>query len=401
MKVFVLNCGSSSIKYQLFDMRNESVVGKGIAEKIGLPMGIVSLKIESTTEKIERELALPNHEAALTAILDLLTEKSIIRNKSEIGIIGHRLVHAGEFYHSSVVVTEDVLEKMTACNDLAPLHNPHNITGVRTAQKLFPHAFQAGCFDTAFHQTMPDYAYLYPIDYEWYEKYKVRRYGFHGTSHGYVAKQAADFLKRPIESLRIITAHLGNGSSIAAIKNGKSVDTSMGMTPLEGLMMGTRCGDIDPALVFFAARKGVSLEEFEKMLNKKSGMLGVGGVSNDMRDNWEAIRKGNKRAELAMKMFCYRLKKYIGAYAAAMGGIDVLVFTGGIGENDWDVRRMACEGLEFMGIAMDEEKNHSLRGKLAIISKLESKVVILVVPTNEELVIARESFRLYKEAQGK
>jgi len=401
MKVFVLNCGSSSIKYQLFDMTNESVIGKGIAEKIGLPMGIVSLKVEASGEKVEREVPLPNHEAALATVLDLLTEKGVIRDKSEIGIIGHRLVHAGEFYHSSVVVTEDVLEKMTACNDLAPLHNPHNITGVRTAQKIFPHAFQGGCFDTAFHQTMPDYAYLYPIDYSWYEKYKVRRYGFHGTSHGYVAGEAAKFLKKPIEKLRIITAHLGNGCSIAAIKEGKSVDTSMGMTPLEGLMMGTRCGDIDPALVFFAARKGISLDEFEKMLNKKSGMLGVGGVSNDMRDNWEAIRKGNKRADLAMRMFCYRLKKYVGAYAAAMGGVDVLVFTGGIGENDWDVRRMTCEGLGFMGIELDEEKNHGLRAKLAAISKPKAKATVLVVPTNEELVIARESLRLYKETKGK
>ncbi len=399
MKVFVVNCGSSSIKYQLFDMTDESVVGKGIAEKIGLPMGIVSLKIEGTGEKVERELPLPNHEVALATILELLTVKNIIRDKAEIGIIGHRLVHAGEFYHSSVVVTEDVLEKMTECNDLAPLHNPHNITGVRTAQKLFPNAFQGGCFDTAYHQTMPDYAYMYPIDHSWYEKYKVRRYGFHGTSHGYVAQQAAEFLKKPLAKLRVITAHLGNGSSIAAIKNGESVDTSMGMTPLEGLMMGTRCGDIDPALVFFAARKGVSLDDFDKLLNKRSGMMGVGGISNDMRDNWKAIHEGNKRAELAMKMFTYRLKKYIGAYAAAMGGVEAIIFTGGIGENDWEVRQMACEGLEYMGVELDPDKNKGLRSKLADISKASSKVKMLVVPTNEELVIARESYRLYNETK--
>ncbi|HNT28269.1 MAG TPA: acetate kinase [bacterium] len=399
MKVFVVNCGSSSIKYQLFDMTDESVVGKGIAEKIGLPMGIVSLKIEGTGEKVERELPLPNHEVALATILELLTVKNIIRDKAEIGIIGHRLVHAGEFYHSSVVVTEDVLEKMSECNDLAPLHNPHNITGVRTAQKLFPNAFQGGCFDTAYHQTMPDYAYMYPIDHSWYEKYKVRRYGFHGTSHGYVAQQAAEFLKKPLAKLRVITAHLGNGSSIAAIKNGESVDTSMGMTPLEGLMMGTRCGDIDPALVFFAARKGVSLDDFDKLLNKRSGMMGVGGISNDMRDNWKAIHEGNKRAELAMKMFTYRLKKYIGAYAAAMGGVEAIIFTGGIGENDWEVRQMACEGLEYMGVELDPDKNKGLRSKLADISKASSKVKMLVVPTNEELVIARESYRLYNETK--
>ena len=401
MKVFVVNCGSSSIKYQLFDMTDESVVGKGIAEKIGLPMGIVSLKIEGSGEKVERELPLPNHEAALATVIELLTAKNIIRDKADIGVIGHRLVHAGEFYHSSVVVTDDVIERMTECNDLAPLHNPHNITGVKTCQKLFPGAFHGGCFDTAFHQTMPDYAYMYPIDYSWYEKYKVRRYGFHGTSHGYVAQQAAEFLKKPLDKLRVITAHLGNGSSIAAIKDGESVDTSMGMTPLEGLMMGTRCGDIDPALVFFAARKGVSLDDFDKLLNKKSGMHGVGGVSNDMRDNWKAIHDGNKRAELAMKMFTYRLKKYIGAYAAAMGGVDAVIFTGGIGENDWDVRAMACEGLEYMGVELDREKNQGLRSKLSDISKSSSKVRVLVVPTNEELVIARESYRLYNETKKK
>ncbi len=401
MKVFVVNCGSSSIKYQLFDMTDESVVGKGIAEKIGLPMGIVSLKIEGTGEKVERELPLPNHEAALNTVLELLTDKNIIRDKSEIGVIGHRLVHAGECYHSSVAVTDDVLEKMTECNDLAPLHNPHNITGVKTAQKLFPKAFQGGCFDTAFHQTMPDYAYMYPIDYSWYEKYKVRRYGFHGTSHGYVAQLAADHLKKPLDKMRVITAHLGNGSSIAAIENGKSVDTSMGMTPLEGLMMGTRCGDIDPALVFFAARKGVSLDDFDKLLNKKSGMHGVGGVSNDMRDNWKAIHEGNKRAELAMKMFTYRLKKYIGAYAAAMGGVDAIVFTGGIGENDWEVRQMACEGLEYMGVEFDVPLNKTVRSVLKEVSKPSSKVRVLVVPTNEELVIARESYRLYNESKKK
>ncbi len=397
MKVLVINCGSSSIKYQLFEMQNESVVAKGIAEKIGLPMGIISLKIEGTGEKLELELPLPDHEVALNKVMELMAEKKVIHDKKDIKAIGHRLVHAGEFYSSSVVVTDDVIEKMTSCNDLAPLHNPHNIRGVNTARKLFPEAFQAGCFDTAFHQTMPDYAYMYPIDYSWYEKYKVRRYGFHGTSHYYVAHLAAEHLKKPIEKLNIITCHLGNGCSIAAIKNGKSVDTTMGLTPLEGIMMGTRSGDIDPALVFFAVDKGTSLNDFNNMLNKKSGLMGISGVSNDMRDVLKARNEGKDRARLAIDMFTYRIKKYIGSYAAAMGGVDAVVFTGGIGENNAFIREACVHGLEFMGIKVDAEANRTAQATLKTVTTSDSKVAVLVVPTNEELVIARESLRLYNE----
>ncbi len=399
MKVIVINSGSSSIKYQLFEMTNETVIAKGIAEKIGENNSEIVLKIPKENQKIVKEYAkLENHKEALSEILNLLEENKLVLDKKEITAIGHRLVHAGENYHSSVVITEDVLEKMTECNDLAPLHNPHNITGVRTTQELFPGTFQAGCFDTAFHQTMPDYAYIYPIDYSYYEKYKVRRYGFHGTSHMYVSKRAAELDGRDYNSLKIITCHLGNGASVAAIKNGKSIDTSMGMTPLEGIMMGTRSGDIDPALVFFITEKdGNGLDGFNKMLNKNSGLKGVSGVSNDVRDLKRAIKEGNKRAELALNMFVYRLKKYIGAYAAAMGGVDIVVFTGGIGENNADIRKRAVEDLEFMGIEIDDEINDATRGEEKVISKENSKAKVMLVPTDEELVIARETFRLYKE----
>jgi acetate kinase len=399
MKVIVINSGSSSIKYQLFEMTKETVLAKGIAEKIGENNSEIVLKISEKKQKIEKQYnKIENHKEALSEILKLLEEYKLIQDKKEITAIGHRLVHAGENYHSSVVITEDVLEKMTECNDLAPLHNPHNITGVRTTQELFPGTFQAGCFDTAFHQTMPDYAYIYPIDYSYYEKYKVRRYGFHGTSHMYVSKRASEILNKDYNSLKIITCHLGNGASVAAIKNGKSIDTSMGMTPLEGIMMGTRSGDIDPALVFFITEKdGEGLDGFNKMLNKNSGLKGVSGVSNDVRDLKKAIKSGNKRAELALNMFIYRLKKYIGSYAAAMGGVDVVVFTGGIGENNADIRKRAVENLEFMGIEIDDEINNATRGEEKIISKATSKAKVMLVPTDEELVIARETFRLYKE----
>lgn len=395
MKILVINCGSSSIKYQLFDMTDERVAAKGIAEKIGLPMGVIKLSVTATDRKVEENTILPNHEIALNRIMEIMTAENVIRDKSDIKGIGHRLVHAGEFYASSVKVTDDVIEKMTICNDLAPLHNPHNITGVRTSQKLFPGTFQAGCFDTAFHQTMPDYAYIYPIDYSWYEKFKVRRYGFHGTSHFYVSQRAADMLGKNIEDLRIITCHLGNGSSIAAIKYGKSVDTSMGMTPLEGIMMGTRSGDIDPALVFFAVEKGMSLGDFNNMLNKKSGLQGVSGISSDMRDINKARSEGSYRAQLAYDMFSYKIKKYIGSYAAAMGGLDALIFTGGIGENNPHLREIISGEMEFFGISMDKQINNSVMATEKIISDKNSKVKVMVVPTNEELVIARETLRLY------
>ncbi|MFO7736708.1 MAG: acetate kinase [bacterium] len=398
MKILVINCGSSSIKYQLFEMTDETVVAKGIAERIGLPIGFIKLSIPLNKKKIQQDVSgLSTHEMALEKIIKLLVDENVIRDKKEIKAIGHRLVHAGEFYSDSVKITDDVIEKMESCNELAPLHNPHNITGVRTTEKLFPNCFQAGCFDTAFHQTMPDYAYMYPIDYKYYHEFKVRRYGFHGTSHKYVTDRAAKMLKRDKENLKIITCHLGNGASLAAVKNGKSVDTSMGMTPLEGIMMGTRSGDIDPALVFFITEKdGISLDAYNKMLNKGSGLKGVSGVNNDMRDLWGAIEKGNERARLAVDMFVYRLKKYIGAYAAAMGGVDAIVFTGGIGENDEMVRKMSMEGMGFLGCRLNEKKNMEKPGKDGLlISQENSEVAIMVIPTNEELVIARETQKLY------
>ncbi len=399
MKVLIINCGSSSIKYQLFDMTNEHVIAKGIAEKIGLEMGCITLKITNDEKKFYEELPLKNHDIALNEVMSLLSREGVIKDKTEIKIIGHRLVHAGEFYSSAVVVTEDVLEKMTICNDLAPLHNPHNITGVRTCEKLFPGTFQAGVFDTAFHQTMPDYSYMYPIDYKYYEKYKVRRYGFHGTSHYFVSRKAAEFIGKDINQLNIITCHLGNGCSIAAIKHGKSMDTSMGLTPVEGLMMGTRSGDLDPALVFFITEKeNGDLNAFNKLINKNSGLFGVSGISNDMRDIRKAMAEGNPKAKLAFDMFCYRIKKYIGAYAAAMGGVDIVVFTGGIGENVAHVRKNSTEGLGFMGITLDIEQNEKIMSELACISEENSRVKVLVVPTDEELVIARESYELYKKA---
>ncbi len=398
MKVLVVNCGSSSIKYQLFDMSDESVIAKGLAEKIGLSMGGVNLKITSDGRKVEKELPLPNHEVALNEVMALLEAEKVIVDREEIKAIGHRLVHAGEFYASSVKVTDDVIEKMTQCNDLAPLHNPHNITGVRTCQKLFPNAFNAGAFDTAFHQTMPDYSYIYPIDYAYYEKYKVRRYGFHGTSHFYVSNRTAEILGKNIEDLKIVTCHLGNGASLAAVDGGKSVDTSMGLTPIEGVMMGTRSGDIDPALVFFITEKeNGDLNGFHKMIHKKSGLAGVSGISSDMRDIQKGIDDGVYRAELAFNIFCYRVKKYIASYAAAMGGVDAVVFTGGIGENSAAVREKCIEGLGFMGITIEPELNNGTFGEEKVISDEDSRVKVLVVPTDEELVIARDTYRLYQE----
>lgn len=398
MKVLVINCGSSSIKYQLFEMDTEHVIAKGLAEKIGLKQGCVALKMCENGQKVEKELPLPDHGVALTTIMDLMMDNGVIKDKSEIKAIGHRLVHAGEYYNKSVEITADVIARLEECADLAPLHNPPNILGVKTCQKLFPGTFMAGTFDTAFHQTMPDYAYVYPIDYKYYDKYRVRRYGFHGSSHFFVSRKAAQALGKDVKDLKIITCHLGNGASIAAVKGGKSVDTSMGMTPLEGIMMGTRSGDIDPALIFYLAEKeGGDYDAVSKMLNKNSGLKGVSGISNDMRDIRSARDKGNERAALALSIFKYRIKKYIGAYAGAMGGVDVVVFTGGIGENVYEVREGSVEGLEFMGICIDKELNKTIMGEYADISSKDSKVKVLVIPTDEELVIARDAKKLYEE----
>ncbi len=397
MKVLVINCGSSSIKYQLFEMSNESVIAKGLAEKIGLPEGCIDLKITGKEGKIEVNLPLPNHSVALNKIMELMTENGVIMDKSEIKAIGHRLVHAGEYYNGSVPITDDVISKLEECSDLAPLHNPPNILGVKTCLELFPGTFMSGTFDTAFHQTMPGYAYIYPISYEYYEKYKVRRYGFHGSSHLFVSKRAAEMLGKKIEETKIITCHLGNGCSMAAVLGGKSVDTSMGLTPLEGIMMGTRSGDIDPALIFYLTDKhNGDMKAVNNMLNKNSGLKGVSGVSNDMRDVRSARDNGNKRAELALNIFKYRLKKYIASYAAAMGGVDAIVFTGGIGENVWEVREDSLKGLEFMGVKINSELNKTIFSKETDISAADSKVKVFIIPTNEELVIARDAMVLFE-----
>lgn len=395
MKVFVINSGSSSVKFQLFEMDNEAVIIQGVAQKIGLTDSFISHTLCETGKKKKTKIPMPDHKHAIDAIIQLLMKSGAIAQKEDIDAIGHRLVHAGEHYHSSVVVTEDVLTRMTECNDLAPLHNPPNILGVRTCQTLFPNAFQAGCFDTAFHQTMPDYSYIYPIDYTLYEKYKVRRYGFHGTSHQFVSEEAAKTLQKPLESLKIVTCHLGNGCSLAAVKNGKSLDTTMGLTPLEGVMMGTRSGDIDPGLIFFLEEKeDGSVESVKKLLNRNSGLKGVSGISNDMRDVGEARDNGNDRARLAIDIFVYRLTKQIGAYAAAMGGLDTIVFTGGIGENNPEIRSRVLANFAFLGVKVNGEENDATYGERAIISTPYSAVSVLVVPTDEELVIARETKRL-------
>jgi len=397
MKVLVINCGSSSIKYQLFEMSNESVIAKGLAEKIGLPEGCIDLKITGKEGKIEVNLPLPNHSVALNKVMELMTENGVIQDKSEIKAIGHRLVHAGEYYNGSVPITEDVIAKLEECSDLAPLHNPPNILGVKTCLELFPGTFMSGTFDTAFHQTMPDYAYIYPINYEYYEKYKVRRYGFHGSSHLFVSKRAAVMLGKNIEETKIITCHLGNGCSMAAILGGESVDTSMGLTPLEGIVMGTRSGDIDPAIIFYLTDKHHGdIKAVSNMLNKNSGLKGVSGISNDMRDVRSARDEGNKRAELALNIFKYRLKKYIASYAAAMGGVDAIVFTGGIGENVWEVREDSVKGLEFMGVKINSELNKTIFSKETDISAADSKVKVFIIPTNEELVIARDAKILFE-----
>jgi len=374
MKVIVINSGSSSIKYQLFEMTKETVLAKGIAEKIGENNSEIVLKISEKKQKIEKQYnKIENHKEALSEILKLLEEYKLIQDKKEITAIGHRLVHAGENYHSSVVITEDVLEKMTECNDLAPLHNPHNITGVRTTQELFPGTFQAGCFDTAFHQTMPDYAYIYPIDYSYYEKYKVRRYGFHGISHQYLLKESAKRLNKPIEQCNIITLHLGNGASVTAIKNGKVIDTSMGFTPLEGLVMGTRVGDIDGGILIYLQEKlKLSPDEINHILNYRSGLKGICGT-NDMREIIQNMKQGDKDSSLAFKIFCLKIKKYIGSYIALIGKIDAIVFSGGIGENSQEVRDEVCKEMEHLGVTSKK---------------------IFVIKTNEELEMARETIKI-------
>lgn len=392
MKILVINCGSSSLKYQLIDMDTENVMAKGLVERIGMEGSVLTHRVEGR-DKVVIEEKMPDHRAAVKLVLDALVNKEhgVISDMSEISAVGHRVVHGGEKYSSSVLITPDVMKALEECAEIAPLHNPPNIIGINACKALMSDVPMVAVFDTAFHQTMPDYAYMYAIPYEFYEKYKIRRYGFHGTSHKYVSKVAADLLGKPYKDLKIITCHLGNGASVTAVKNGKSVDTSMGYTPLEGLVMGTRSGDLDPAIVTYLVTKaGYTAEEVNNILNKKSGFLGLSGVSSDSRDLEEAANSGNKRAQLALNAFYYRIKKYIGAYAAAMGGVDAIVFTAGIGENSSLAREKVCEGLEFLGIKIDKKKNN-VRGKAVDISANDSKVKIFLIPTNEELAIARET----------
>ena len=395
MKVLVLNCGSSSIKYKLFDMDHKAVIAQGGIEKIGLPDSFLKLTLPNGEKKI-LEKNIPEHTVGVEFILNTLVspEYGAIKSLDEINAVGHRMVHGGEKFSESVLLTKEVLDAFTACNDLAPLHNPANLKGVRAIEAILPNVPQIGVFDTAFHQTMPDYAYMYAVPYELYEKYGVRRYGFHGTSHRYVSKRVCEFLGIQPEGTKIITCHIGNGGSISAIKDGKCVDTSMGLTPLEGLMMGTRSGDIDGgAVTFIMEKEHLDAAGVPNLLNKKSGVLGIFGKSSDMRDLENAVAAGDPKAVLAENMYFYRIKKYIGAYAAALGGVDVIVFTGGVGENQASARWGACSGLEFMGVKLDAEKN-KVRGEEAVISTDDSKVKVVVIPTDEELMIASDTMAI-------
>lgn len=396
INVLVINCGSSSLKFQLINAKSENVIAKGLCERIGIEGSQITYT-PAGGEKYETVTPMPDHTRAIELVLKELTdpERGVVKSLDEIGAVGHRLVHGGEKFASSTLINDEVIRAIEECNDLAPLHNPANLIGIRACRELMPDTPMAGVFDTAFHQTMPEEAYLYGIPYRFYEEHKVRRYGFHGTSHSYVSRRAAEILGRDYEDLKIIVCHLGNGASISAVRNGKCVDTSMGLTPLEGLIMGTRSGDIDPAIIEYLCNKeNKSVHEILNVLNKESGVLGLsGGFSSDFRDLEKAYREGNKAAVRAMKAFIYRVVKYIGAYAAAMNGTDAICFTAGIGENNAFIRATICSYLEYLGISIDEEAN-AQRGKEIVISAPESRVKVLVVPTNEELAIARETVAL-------
>lgn len=398
MKILVINAGSSSLKYQLIESENGEVLAVGLCERIGI--GASRIKHNNGKEEVIIDKDMPTHQEAIQAVTAaLLDEKhGVVSSLEEIDAVGHRVVHGGEKFAESVLITEEVKNAIREVSPLAPLHNPANMTGMNATAKAMPNVPQVAVFDTAFHQTMPDYAYMYALPYETYEKYGVRRYGFHGTSHSYISKQAAEMLGKPIEELKIITLHLGNGSSITAVDGGKSVDTTMGLTPLAGVPMGTRCGDIDPAIVKFLMDEGeYSIAEVDKIMNKQSGVLGVSGVSSDFRDLSNAADEGNKRAKLALDMFQYQCRKVVGSYAAVMGGVDAVVFTAGVGENDRAVRAGICKGLDFMGISVDDEKNNSApRGEKAVISSDDAYVKVLVIPTNEELVIVQDTERIVR-----
>lgn len=392
MKILVLNCGSSSIKYALYNMDDKSVITSGGIEKIGLPDSFITVKLNGEKHKMKRPIA--EHTAGVQWIFEVLTtgDYAVLKSLEELDAVGHRMVHGGEKFNKSVRLTPEVMEAFAACNDLAPLHNPANIKGVNAVSALLPNIPQVGVFDTAFHQTMPDYAYMYALPYNLYKEYGVRRYGFHGTSHRYVSQRVCEFLGVKPEGKKIITCHIGNGASIAAVKDGKCVDTSMGLTPLEGLIMGTRSGDIDAGAVTFLMDKlNLDTKGISNLLNKQSGLAGVSEGSSDFRDILAGIANGNDKARLAKEMYTYRIKKYIGQYAAAMGGVDIILFTGGAGENQWEVREGATKGLEFMGVKMDDQKNRSCRATEAILSADDSKVIVCCIPTDEELMIALDT----------
>ena len=391
MKILVVNCGSSSIKYQLINMENEEVMAKGYLEKIGLPDSFLTHRVNGEKYKIEKEIK--NHEEGIKLVLDQLLDENygVIKDLSEIDAVGHRVVHGGEKFSDSVLITDEVIDTIKECIPLAPLHNPAGITGIEACKKVLPNVPMVGVFDTAFNQTIPEEAYIYSIPYEYYEKYRIRKYGFHGTSHKFVSRRVAELIEKPIEDLKMVTCHLGQGGSLCAVKGGKSVDTSMGLTPLAGIPMGTRSGDIDPSIVtFLMKQEGLTPDEMDNILNKKSGKLGVSGVSFDDRDIEAAMKEGNKRAKLAIDTFVYQVIGYIGRYAAQMNGIDVITFAGGVGENGPEVRRDICKSLEFLGVKIDEEKNN-VRGKECEISTPDSKVKVYIIPTNEELMIARDT----------
>ncbi len=396
MKILVINCGSSSLKFQLINSETEAVIAKGLCERIGMD-GSRLIYTPAGGEKQVTASPMEDHKKAVSLVIGALTDEKtgVLSSLSEIDAVGHRLVHGGEKFASSTLISEEVIAAITECNDLAPLHNPANLIGIRACQELMPGVPQAGVFDTAFHQTMPEEAYLYGIPYEYYEKYRIRRYGFHGTSHSFVSKRAARMLGKAYEDAKIIVCHLGNGASVSAVKNGKCVDTSMGLTPLEGLMMGTRSGDIDPAIIEFLAHKeGMGIDDIMSILNKKSGMYGLSGyLSSDSRDLHAACEEGKPEGIRTVKTYCYRVAKYIGAYTAAMNGVDAICFTAGIGENSPETREAVCEYLGYLGIAIDADQNKK-RGEDVVISTADSKVKVMVIPTNEELAIARETAAL-------
>jgi len=399
MNILVLNCGSSSVKYKLIDVDNKETLAEGGVEKIGLPDSFLKFRLADGGKKVVEE-SIPDHKKAVSDILNLLTdpEYGCIKSLKEIDAVGHRVVHGGEKFNKSVKIDDEVIAKIKECYDVAPLHNPANMTGIEAVSVILPDVPQVAVFDTAFHQTMPKEAYMYALPYELYEKYAIRRYGFHGTSHRYVSRRVCEFLDVPYEKQRIITCHIGNGGSITAIKDGKSVDTSMGLTPVEGLMMGTRVGDVDPgALTFIMDKEGLDTKQLSTLINKKSGVLGISGISSDMRDIDAAIAEGNERAKLALDMYIYRIIKYIGAYTAVLDGVDIIVFTGGVGENQQPLRQAVCDHLSYLGIKLDKEVNAASRGEEKVISAADSKVKVVVIPTDEEMMIAKDTEEIVKK----